>query len=973
MVSLAVLSLVGSKKTSAAPGEATNVLAQQIVSYVSGSCNLNPLTCGNSYHSPQSHALLYVPQGTGGASVTFSHTVANRAITSFTLQPLSNAPGYVCGGPVASHGALGGGSVTLNMTNNPVQNGNIRTIRNYATNQVYNVYCVIVTTGPPYNSITNPSGENVGFNLTTNGGSFLGVFSGPQTSQGTGYFGGNGGSYNNGNPPGPNWWYHNSAFSNPCNTDGSNNFNGTAEMTLFDLDTYALASRQTNIRVAKTLKPGIASAPDGGVAGAVYNVGLTGVLYGTNSNRLTQLGGNVYRVLQLNTGESLTVRIAGESYTSQYIYTLYIDNIGSANKIRVRLPYDQINSVMRCVDNRPPNISLSAVCTRNTSGFPRLTVSVTTSDPDGNPVTLINTNNGVGNTFTGSQSWDLSAAYFSFSGTARATARDSRGATSPPATYGYTCPANRLPVVNSVSGVCSGETAPVNRELRISVNGVRDPDGGTVALQIRATGPPYNNALVINTSGTNITANYSSPGNYASPVRNAQSSATRAANTYSVTFSARDAQTGAWQPIGSATYYCYRNPATGSCSIATNSIEPGAVFHPRVTANTSPALSGSINYRLTNSGGSNVAGTPQNTPAIANVNGTYTVPAHFSAVTVPTAGRYYQRATVNLTRQIPDDPASLPPCEGVSTPGVPLDVAQKPYFKVVGGDVITFYPATQIRGWNQALAGITYTAGTVVPCAASAANGRCGSAVQGSILSANTVASANSGVKSGSTYVGPKFHTLANVGSGAAGSTWGGGFGTPSGMLPPVFSTTGATALPATWTGYANVPASLRRTYVATGNLYITGNVTYASGSFGSVATIPRIRVIATGNIYIAPGVSQLDGEYIAGGTIYTCGNPSWGDVPNATTNIYNTGCNSTLTVNGSLVGSAVKLTRLAGTLRAATDDEMRWNGSSYPNRANIAEVINFTPEIYLSNPGGTIDFPAGSRYDSIIALPPVL
>jgi hypothetical protein len=228
------------------------------------------------------------------------------------------------------------------------------------------------------------------------------------------------------------------------------------------------------------------------------------------------------------------------------------------------------------------------------------------------------------------------------------------------------------------------------------------------------------------------------------------------------------------------------------------------------------------------------------------------------------------------------------------------------------------------------------------------------------------------GVKSNQkeSVIGPlKYTTLSNT---VGDPSWGGAFGTPN-FAAPVYTTAGAVALaPGSWAGNPNVPANTRVTYTVAGNLRITGNVVYAPAAFGNLSSLPHIRVLVSGDIYIDPSVTQLDGEYIATGAVYTCHSAAWSVPIAANQYIYGT-CATPLTVNGALIGRTIKLTRTAGTLRAANGGDVIWNGSSYPSQANVAELIKFTPEIYLSAPGTTPTFPAGANYDSIVSLPPLL
>lgn len=158
--------------------------------------------------------------------------------------------------------------------------------------------------------------------------------------------------------------------------------------------------------------------------------------------------------------------------------------------------------------------------------------------------------------------------------------------------------------------------------------------------------------------------------------------------------------------------------------------------------------------------------------------------------------------------------------------------------------------------------------------------------------------------------------------------------------------------------------------YFVKGNVYINNDITY-EGSY-TADNVPKFALVVRGNIYIAPSVSRLDGLYIAqpdttsaatisnSGVVWTC--------HDITTNtpLYTyvrDNCKTKLTINGSLIAKQVAFLRINGDSAGA--------GSNEPaGSANIAEVINFTPEMVI---GGCF-FNCGSKYkvESLISLPPV-
>ena len=100
----------------------------------------------------------------------------------------------------------------------------------------------------------------------------------------------------------------------------------------------------------------------------------------------------------------------------------------------------------------------------------------------------------------------------------------------------------------------------------------------------------------------------------------------------------------------------------------------------------------------------------------------------------------------------------------------------------------------------------------------------------------------------------------------------------------------------------------------AAGNVYITGDIKFANGSYTSIDSIPSFVVVAKGNINIDRGVKELAGVYIAepastsssDGVISDCATAG-GPLPNS--QLY-TNCSAPLTVNGSFIAKKINLLR---------------------------------------------------------------
>jgi hypothetical protein len=165
--------------------------------------------------------------------------------------------------------------------------------------------------------------------------------------------------------------------------------------------------------------------------------------------------------------------------------------------------------------------------------------------------------------------------------------------------------------------------------------------------------------------------------------------------------------------------------------------------------------------------------------------------------------------------------------------------------------------------------------------------------------------------------------------------------------------------------GGGSLGANERITVYIDGDVYLTGNISYA-GSW-DLASMPLFRLIVRGNIYIDNGVSQLDGLYIAqrngasGGVVYTCTTSATPLQP-STPSFYTDCDDQKLTVNGAFIAHQVQLGRTRGTVSLGLNGEDGVTG-------NAAEVFNYSPIMWIPQPFNS----ERSGYDSITSLPPVL
>lgn len=414
--------------------------------------------------------------------------------------------------------------------------------------------------------------------------------------------------------------------------------------------------------------------------------------------------------------------------------------------------------------------------------------------------------------------------------------------------------------------------------------------------------------------------------------------------------------------------------ATATCSIVPpGSFEVGETFDVQVSVrNTSPSGSPSIS---SSDGQLVISSTPGlsgiSPPPGMNLAYGPVAPSDDQLITITgvysnTPGVYNIQAKL----QIPSDP---PPCS------TPVSIGLKSYLKTFGGEVMT---------------GGAVGSGSCTPDSGRggihAWTGQRGSDYVGasaqltvsSLLTINEFYSASNRPANQ-----PKGLTIANTGS----ATYGGARGDGRCLTDYYNDTRDASINRGNWTGSISagrgqyfasggttningltVPVGSQAAIYVEGDVMVRNNIVYSAA--GSWAQSPYLVIIAQGDIRIAGNVTRLDGLYISqGGTIYTCAQ-SPGNLYDAS-NVFDN-CRNQLVVNGGLVSNDIRFLRMNGTLRDAVV------GESIANGGNIAEIINYTPEMYLapsplrrpasSAGSGAINPNAVGAYQSIKSLPPI-
>jgi len=258
------------------------------------------------------------------------------------------------------------------------------------------------------------------------------------------------------------------------------------------------------------------------------------------------------------------------------------------------------------------------------------------------------------------------------------------------------------------------------------------------------------------------------------------------------------------------------------------------------------------------------------------------------------------------------------------------------------------------------------------------------------VTDSTNVQSSNKSVSTnGSTtvpYTSPAGLSFSN--SSAAATTYGGQFDRNDNWCVPdyagqaVASASGAPdyATPGTRTytlpansaiGNITLQPGARVTLVATGNVYINGNITYNESynvAGGDITQVPQFTLlIKGGNLYINSAVTTLSGFYDVqpkgnnGGTLYSCASGLGADYGQN----YDA-CNHPLTFYGAVSAAKLKLERTYGSLISA---------AGAPNVPS--ERFVYTPELWLGNLVGPSckndPTSLGCMYQAYTALPPVL
>ncbi|MEM6997645.1 MAG: hypothetical protein AAF413_01910 [Patescibacteria group bacterium] len=172
-----------------------------------------------------------------------------------------------------------------------------------------------------------------------------------------------------------------------------------------------------------------------------------------------------------------------------------------------------------------------------------------------------------------------------------------------------------------------------------------------------------------------------------------------------------------------------------------------------------------------------------------------------------------------------------------------------------------------------------------------------------------------------------------------------------------------------------------RQSVFVDGDVTISTDITTDSTTWASRDEIPVTYIIVRGNIYIPSTVSTIDAILIAlpdpssasnTGNIYTCSGTGQGR--NSYAHAGYAACTNKLTINGAVVAKELHLGRVGGTAALSSPGELPSpTRATDPTSDQIAEVINYTPEIFLSTPAHGPHPASDTRSDSVIGLPPTL
>lgn len=192
------------------------------------------------------------------------------------------------------------------------------------------------------------------------------------------------------------------------------------------------------------------------------------------------------------------------------------------------------------------------------------------------------------------------------------------------------------------------------------------------------------------------------------------------------------------------------------------------------------------------------------------------------------------------------------------------------------------------------------------------------------------------------------------------------------------------------------IPDGKKKKILVNGDLFIDKDIVYENDSWGSISEIPNVTIVVKGNINISPTVKRIDGMLVAqpkceipqysgsgacfssnfykNGVINTCSYQN-NKVPNYDAPEI---CNNQLVINGSVIAKKINWYRTQGSTVCPDPDLLGNCTEANPNEPSssqsIAEVVDFSPELYLSplNLATDNEGPTNS-YDSIVSLPPIL
>jgi hypothetical protein len=155
--------------------------------------------------------------------------------------------------------------------------------------------------------------------------------------------------------------------------------------------------------------------------------------------------------------------------------------------------------------------------------------------------------------------------------------------------------------------------------------------------------------------------------------------------------------------------------------------------------------------------------------------------------------------------------------------------------------------------------------------------------------------------------------------------------------------------------GTTQIPAQTKVTIFVSGDVNITGDITFSNSSASSFDRLQSFIIVATGDINIAGNVTELNGWFVAGGDIDTCS-----DGP---ARLSSTVCDQQLIVRGAVAANDIQFRRTWGTVNPI--DPVR------PKEP--AELFIFDPRIYLADHQLIPKNSANLNIERTIDLPPVI